>query len=326
MGGNELLSTLKNTVLGNRRSRISTTDDFKKSIKAAFPQREEYRKQQEMIKNQKFKVVISKKQRDKEEEVPTKFIREKQHEISKAGNLLFRYLNLDRSKLSYDISNSMENNTKELNKICRRVGINFGKKAPKLAYDYAASLIFRDFIEIADSADREKLEQLMIKNFEDFFEISLEEEVFQSLFNIFSTILPLFENIMNAQITNPQNEEMLSYQLQLDEEKLEQGGKFESNYSHHDSAPIKFDIYDIPNEYISIEEDEYSGGVLVTRGTGKISAAPKKQEQEAATLGKADKEVLENKNLTLYVNKGNEEIIKKAEEAKKENENKKKVL
>lgn len=255
-------------------------------------------------KNQKIKIsqdeMIHMQSSKRKEETAVQALLDKYTGIFKSseetrGNLFCRYLTLDHNFLTYDVKDKREEDIKEINRLGKILGINFGKKNPNEAFFGAFTLIFNLYLTAGESVAVEFL-QTEIQSLLPEFQITVTQEIADRLKSLFEYIFQKSYTILHTQIYSEDGKSEF-FPEGFDFDFADVAGAANPTYllSSEQLAQLDtdFDDHEIPNEYLT--KESHNGITLLIRHSGRKpdDVYENVYRPEAATLS----EVAEGVNL-----------------------------
>jgi len=320
-----ILSTLKRANVASK-TRKFTFKDLKKSVDASFPSRKSKTKDFD----ESYTIMSKKNATALAESCHLK------HSIqwdspAVRGDLFLRFMYLSPTAVPGYIYEKVQEAQKEVNKIAKSIGIDFGKKVSNEFYIGLFCKIFKAAIQNIEGLTPEELQKSIQSIVEEDYTVKITEENFERLKNLFSIVLEYALLLYESSVSF---DELGYHEVDAKIPIQYIDINYTGNQIEKEKGDIQydFDVFEIANEYITIEEQEGDGVPKVVRGTGKskksqfevsqpeIIVSTKKGElatQEEVDRLKETSEFVELDNKVSRENKARQELIEEVIPSKK---------
>ena len=239
-------------------------------------------------------------------------------EESCRGNLLYRYLNLNKAVIPYDIRDKRSDDIKEITRHGEIINISFGKKNPNEAFFGVFYHIFNAYLGLAEPLTVESFAVEVNRVLPDFV-VKMTEEILERVKNLFEYVFQKSLMLLTTQIYDDHGKQEPIPTLMFSFTDVEGCATAEYTIPEDDlDLDLDFDNLETENEYI--RKEEFDGITLLTRGARRNIEDERPQghsgklatDEDSANLNKIE-------NLKLLENQKNiESLVKVKEQAKGE--------
>ena len=198
------------------------------------------------------KLVSSKKKEESQADaLLAKFLGMFNSEESR-GNVFLRYLKLNDNHLAYDFRERRNEHIKEITRLCKMMGMNFGKKVSgNDVYFGTFSVVWNAFISSDVEITPESFQQILREQIPEF-ELVVTEEILRRTKDMFEYICAKSLEIITGRLYEAEGGSEYEFKTGLDYHLIENAGKciYEIPEDELD-IDLDFDDIDAPNDFLN---------------------------------------------------------------------------